>query len=44
MRSPGLVDDGVTDVLKSTNDIFKAGDIRFPINEEDITVFMFQLR
>ncbi len=25
MRSPGLVDDGVTDVLKSTNDIFKAG-------------------
>ncbi len=42
MKGRGLVVDGVTDVLRSTNDIFKADVIIFPINEEDITFCMFE--
>ncbi len=37
MKYSELVDDGVTDVLRSTNNIFKADVIIFPINKEDIT-------
>ncbi len=42
MKCSELVDDGVTDVLRSTNDIFKADVIIFPINEEDITFCTFE--
>ncbi len=36
MKGSGLADDGATDVLKSTNDIFKAEVPTFPTNEEDV--------